>query len=421
MASFSFDVGNARKLAAIPLYLIGRLATALIPRSRDRWVFGSAVGIGDGALAVWREAAADAVPAVWLTGSPAQSAAAAAHGIRTVPRGSLRGWWHTARARVIVITHGFGDVNRYAVSGAFVVQLWHGIPLKRIGLDSPETTRPPAILRYGIVGRITRRTLALMYRAGMRRIGLIPAASATVRGRLESAFGLDDTRVPVTGEPRVDVLSAGTPARRRSDARAELGRLTGAIDEQTVVALYAPTWRDGESDPAIPDRAQWRALIDVLEHRGILLLIRSHPLGVGDYHPPEPTDRVCALGSDLVGDITPLLGGVDVLITDYSSLVYDSALVPVPVIFLAPDETAYARSRGFYGRYRDVAGDEVATDWYGAAAQLDMIVADPAEAARRRALAAGLSETVHSYRDGRNASRVYRSISVGARLGKGNR
>ena len=50
---------------------------------------------------------------------------------------SLRGFWLTARAGVVVITHGFGDVNRYAVSDAFIVQLWHGIPLKRISSTSP--------------------------------------------------------------------------------------------------------------------------------------------------------------------------------------------------------------------------------------------------------------------------------------------
>ncbi|MDF2492711.1 MAG: putative glycosyl/glycerophosphate transferase, partial [Microbacterium sp.] len=56
MASFSFGDGNARKLLAIPLYAAGRLITALVPRSRDEWVFGCAVGIADGALAVWDEA-----------------------------------------------------------------------------------------------------------------------------------------------------------------------------------------------------------------------------------------------------------------------------------------------------------------------------------------------------------------------------
>lgn len=64
MASFSFGAGNAIKLATIPLYAAGRMLTLLVPRSRDEWVFGCAVGIADGALALWNVAAADARPAV---------------------------------------------------------------------------------------------------------------------------------------------------------------------------------------------------------------------------------------------------------------------------------------------------------------------------------------------------------------------
>src|SRR5690606_5992643 len=118
--------------------------------------------------------------------------------------------------QVVVVTHGFGDVNRYAVSGAFVVQLWHGIPLKRIGLDSPETLRPPTLLTR-VPG--VRSLIARFYRSAARRIRVLPAASHLVRGRLESAFGLPDERVPVTGEPRVDVLSQGDPKSRRTAAR----------------------------------------------------------------------------------------------------------------------------------------------------------------------------------------------------------
>ena len=45
----------------------------------------------------------------------------------------------------------------------------------------------------------------------------------------------------------------------------------------------------------------------------------------------------------LIADITPVLPGVDVLVTDYSSIVFDAALVPVPAIFLAPELSATSR------------------------------------------------------------------------------
>ncbi|QKJ19147.1 CDP-glycerol glycerophosphotransferase family protein [Microbacterium hominis] len=412
MASFSFGAGNAGKLAAIPLYALGRLATLLVPRARDEWVFGCAVGVADGALALYERALAGGHRVLWLTGDDRDAAEAAARGIPSVPKGSLEGWWRTARARVVVVTHGFGDANRYAVSGAFVVQLWHGIPLKRIGLDSPETLRPPA--RIAALGDgaalLARRALRAMYRGAAGRIRLLPAASHLVRGRLESAFGLDDTRVPVTGEPRVDVLSRGTAAARRATATRALERLIGEAPAGARLVLYAPTWRDGADDPAVPEAAEWRALLEVLERRNAVLVIRSHPLGAGDYRPPVPTPRVRALGSDLAADITPLLPGFDVLVTDYSSLAFDASLVPLATVFLAPDLDEYAARRGLYGRYADVAGERWARAWSEAAGQLDALLGDPAEHDRRIDLARALDARVHDHRDGSNADRVYRAI-----------
>lgn len=399
MASFSFGAGNAGKLLRAPLYLAGRVVTALVPRSRDEWVFGCAVGIADGALALWRRAADDGVSAVWLTADAAEDDRAAELGIPTVRKASLRGFWRTARARVVVVTHGFGDVNRYAATGGVVVQLWHGIPLKRIGLDAPVTVDGP--LPW------LRPVLAAAYRRTQARIRVLPAASHLARGRLESAFGLPASCVVVTGEPRVDVLSRGEPGERRTRARALLSEALGPLGDSRV-ALYAPTWRDGAPDPATPTPAQWRRIVAVLERHDALLAIRSHPLGGGDY--AVSSDRVRALGSDLVADVTPLLPAFDALVTDYSSLAYDAGLVPLPTLFLAPDVAEYARARGFYGTYREVAGDDAATTWDEAAARLDAVWSDPLEDQRRRATAAALSARVHAFHDGGNTDRVYREI-----------
>lgn len=400
MASFSFGAGNAGKLVRAPLYVLGRAVTTVVPRSRDQWVFGCAVGIADGALALWERAAADDVRAVWLTANEAEDARAAALGIPTVRKGSLRGFWRTARARVTVVTHGFGDVNRYAATGGIIVQLWHGIPLKRIGLDARVTTESPI--------PALRAVLAAAYRRTQSRIRILPAASHRSRGRLESAFGLRGDRVLVTGEPRVDVLSHGDATYRRLRARALLEAAIGPVGDARVV-LYAPTWRDGAPDPAAPSPAQWGRIHRSLERHGAILAIRSHPLGRGDYR--SGSDRVRALGSDLVADVTPLLPAFDLLVTDYSSLAYDGGLVPLPTVFLAPDETAYARTRGFYGTYRDVAGDDIARSWDDAVEQMDAVWSEPAEASRRRAAATALSHRVHAFRDGRNTERVYRAIT----------
>lgn len=403
MASFSFGAGNARKLLSLPVYALGRIATMAIPRSRDEWVFGCAVGIADGALALWEHASAAGERGVWLVASDDEAREAERRGIPHVRKSGLRGFWRTARARVIVVTHGFGDVNRYAVSGALIVQLWHGIPLKRIGLDSPETVRSRILPRSRVVRGVLRR----MYAGATGRIRILPAASHLVRGRLESAFGLPGERVPVTGEPRVDVLSRGTAPERRAAARERLATLVGPLPDSMHVVLYAPTWRDGARDPAVPTASEWRTIVHSLERAGAILLVRSHPLGAGEYRPPVGTDRVRSLGSDVVSDVTPLLPAVDVLVTDYSSLAFDAGLVPLPVLYLAPDLEEYRRRRGMYGRYADVAGTDWARSWTELCAQLEAVIADPGE---RVARSFALSEQVHAYRDGRNTERVYRAI-----------
>ncbi|MFS0893257.1 CDP-glycerol glycerophosphotransferase family protein [Microbacterium sp. 179-I 3D3 NHS] len=405
MASFSFGTGNAAKLLRIPLYLAGRLGTLLVPRSR-RWVFGCGAGIGDGALALQRHASAAGHDTLWLTSSDREDADAAARGIRTVRRDGVRGWWATARAGVIVVTHGLGDVNRYADGGAFVVQLWHGIPLKRIGLDSPATTQVPDVPGAPIL----RRLIALLYRGATQRIRVLPAASHRARGRLESAFGLGDGRVVVTGEPRVDVLSTGSADDRRDAASALLDRVVGDRAPGSRVVLYAPTWRDGAPDPAVPTAAEWVRIIRVLEESDATLLVRSHPLGEGAYAPPLPTARVRMLGAGVLADVTPALPAVDVLITDYSSLAYDVGLLRMPVLFLAPDAAEYARTRGFYGRFADVAGDDAADGWDDLLGRLWHLLADPAAFDAASTRSATLSAEMHAYRDGRNTERVYQAI-----------
>ena len=405
MASFSFGSGNAAKLLRLPVYAVGRLGTLLVPRGR-RWVFGCGAGIGDGALALWRLASAEGHDTVWLTASAREEADAAALGIRTIAKSSLRGWWETARAGVVVVTHGLGDVNRYGIAGAFVVQLWHGIPLKRIGLDSPATTQVPDVPGAALLSRL----VALLYRGAARRIRILPAASHRSRGRLESAFGLGDERVIVTGEPRVDVLSTASADERRAAASARLSEVIGDIAAGSRVILYAPTWRDGAPDPAVPDAAQWIRIVSLLEEHDAILLIRSHPLGAGGYAPPLPTTRVRMLGAGDLADVTPVLPAVDVLVTDYSSLAFDVGLLAMPVLFLAPDAAEYARTRGFYGRFEEVAGADAAQSWDELLGQLERVLTDEREFSERSERSATLSAEMHAFRDGRNTLRVYQAI-----------
>jgi CDP-glycerol glycerophosphotransferase (TagB/SpsB family) len=378
MASFTFGAGNARKVLRLPLYALGALATLVTPRTPRLWVFGSGIGVGEGALALYRvarERLGDDVRLVWLATTPEELTEARMQGLDAELKGGWRGFRLTARARVLVVTHGFGDVNRYGTRGGFVVQLWHGIPLKRLHLDSPAALRVSFLPNH----RLVRAVVARAYRWAGRGISLFPVASELVVPRIASAFGIPRSCIVVTGDPRDDVLLAGTPAGRRASAQDALTRALGGGPSGAAGRriLYAPTWRDGAADPSAPDAATWQRIADWLERTGSELWLRTHPLGRGDYAAGLAlSPRIRALGAAQVPDVTPLLPAFDALVTDYSSIAYDFSLVGAPIVFLAPDVEAYAKARGLYEAYRDFSGGRHVTSWAHVLTVLDERLGD---------------------------------------------
>ncbi len=156
MAQFTFQAGNAAGVRRLPRYLLGALATLVVPRTARLWVFGCGIGPGEGALPLYRLARAQlsaGTRLVWLATTDDELAQARALGLDAERKRSRRGFWLTLRARVLVVTHGLGDVNRYAVRGGFVVQLWHGIPLKKLHLDAPIAQTASSRLGRAVVRR----------------------------------------------------------------------------------------------------------------------------------------------------------------------------------------------------------------------------------------------------------------------------
>ena len=392
MPSFTFARGNASKLLSLPFYAFGRLASLLVRRNNSLWVFACGSGIGEGALELYRFAK-DADPSlrlVWLARNRTELAHARDLGLAAAMRSGWRGFRLTLRAGVLVLTHGLGDANRFGTRGAFIVQLWHGIPLKKIQLDSPATFR-------GFAPALMRR----LYRRSTSAISLMPAASELAAERLRSAFGLPEDRVVITGDPRDDVLFHDA-----LEARELLAHSIGDLGTERIV-LYAPTWRDGETDPCIPTAAEWQAIAAHLESTSQLLVVRPHPHSVGDYRAGvDVSPRIRILSAGTQNDINPVLPAVDILITDYSSAAFDFALLGRPIVFLAPDAESYTRTRGLYEPYEKFSGASNVATWDSALS----LLADPHALSRLAAHAVKLAQTHHRFRDGRNTERLYEQL-----------
>ncbi len=407
MSRFTFTRGNLRKLAALPLYAVTAPVRWVVPRSPDRWVVGCGSGIGEGALELYREIE-QRFPQhslVWLVSSAEQHDQATLEGVRTASRDSLRGWWLTMRAGASVVTHGFGDVNRYGVMGSYVIQLWHGIPLKKLHLDSPVTTQLTGMPRP------LQRILERLYGKSTRAISFLAVASPLSASRMRSAFRLKAEQLAITGDPRDDVLLRGVAEDRESDARSTIQRSLATDFGDDALVLYAPTWRDGDPDPAIPSEREWAALAALAEDRGIHIIVRSHPLGEGDYAQGiASSPRLHLMGADRVAHVTPVLPAFAAVITDYSSIAYDFSLTGGALIWFAPDLASYERTRGLYESYALVTEGSYVSDWAGVCSQLRDIFSMgdagkvASEAARERSRR--LASRHFSFTDSRSAERV---------------
>ncbi|MGV9195191.1 CDP-glycerol glycerophosphotransferase family protein [Microbacterium sp. MC2] len=266
--------------------------------------------------------------------------------------------YHLATARVLIIdTYAIvASVPRHK-KDLTVIQIWHALgAFKKFGLSI--LGRPE--------GRDARLGAAMRMHEGY---DIVLTSGADCRPAYAEAFGTAVENVRVAPLPRVDRLR--DPEVRRRTRERIFARHPHLRDGP--VAVFAPTFRlDGSvSVDAV-------SLTTALAAIGMHTVVKLHPLMQG---------RFGAVVDTAEGFSTQeMLAVADLFITDYSSTLYEAALVGVPSYFLAPDLDDYLDSRDFYLDYRtDLPGPIVRTvDELVAAVAAGAATTDDAEAFARR-------------------------------------
>ena len=225
-----------------------------------------------------------------------------------------------------------------------VVQTWHGSMLKRIGFDV-ENIRGKSRDYFDKLAWETRQWDYL--------VSPSPWATPILR----SAFRFEG-EILETGYPRNDIFFSADRERVAERTRRVLG-----LPEGKKVVLYAPTWRDDKyytrGKHKLDLHLDLRRMYDKLGDDHVLL-VRRHPRVV---------DSVPIVGEDFVYDVSlypeimELFLITDVLVTDYSSMMFDFANTGRPMLFFTYDLESYRDNlRGFYFDFEETAPGPLLTE-----------------------------------------------------------
>ncbi|HET6533820.1 MAG TPA: CDP-glycerol glycerophosphotransferase family protein [Actinoplanes sp.] len=333
-----------------------------LPVNRHRVVFESHMGkqYSDSPKYIFEELRRRGLPydTVWAyadvpTGFPEDA--------RLVRRGSWAYFHALATARFWVDNQGFPHDLRKRPETRYI-QTWHGSAFKRMGFDE-------ATIKQATYDRQQRLQQAI------DRFDTFLIRSDHDARTLARGMRVSGELMPV-GYPRNDALVTGGDPTELTALRERLG-----LTDDRRVLLYAPTFRPR------PGRGPHRMHVpfDLDRFAGefgdrMVLLVRPHYLETVAL-PPGLAGTVRSVAG--VHDITPLMLITDALITDYSSVMFDYALLDRPMLFHVPDFDDYVgQSRGCYFDLAEHAPGPLTHDdeeLFSALADLDTVARDHAE------------------------------------------
>lgn len=311
------------------------LVDRLIPKKEDEWLFTTwarhPYHTLDNPRAVFEEVKNDkSIKKIVILNSNKIIEPDLENNVFFYPLHSLKAMYAMLRAGKIFTGYSLHAVFGYRrlvdVKHRRIIQLWHGIPIKKIGLavsSNLEGHWPNECLRYDMT----------------------IANSVDDKKAMERSFFPDSPeKVKLTGLPRHDLMvmaEDNLPEDYKDDLSSIKSRLNGR-----KLVLFAPTWRYNNESPCAFDYEQLRELDEIFNKHNAVLGIRVHA-NMLRHHSGASfiSDNIVYLND--YTDVNVIMRETDALITDYSSLYLDFMVQDRPVLLYTPDIENYKSNRGF--------------------------------------------------------------------------
>jgi CDP-ribitol ribitolphosphotransferase len=232
--------------------------------------------------------------------------------------------YHIATSKVVVLETYCMPISMLKhKKNLKVIQMWHALgSLKKFG--------------YSVIDKKEGSTLASVAKMH-KNYDVILTSSVEARKHFAEAFGYPETQFKILPLPRVDYLmNTKIQKKLQETLKKEYPNLK---NKKTIV--YAPTFRkNGEDITKILE------LINVIDYEQYNLVLKLHPLTKIEIEDKRPI-------LDKKYPTIDWLSSADVVITDYSAIIYEAALLKKAIILYAYDLDDYETDRDFYLNYKE--------------------------------------------------------------------
>ncbi|MGB5554804.1 MAG: CDP-glycerol glycerophosphotransferase family protein [Flavobacteriaceae bacterium] len=378
----------------LPFWWVQRL----IPRQKNICVFGAWNGhrYSDNSkyLYLYVREHHPEINAIWITREEKIKEKVLAVGGLAFLTKDFRGIYYCLLAKNVFLTSGKRDVNYLAINGANCVQLWHGSPLKKIGLDD-RFSDSNTYFQTKIVAHLYPFLTEF-------NIDYILSNAQVFTDKMASSFNMPIAKVLETGCPRNDAFYSKEQDPYNVALRS---RFVGCR-----LIYYMPTFRGhGKSKSlfTLPD-FNLESVLAFLEANNLVFISKGHYVDNSLLEKnPDPKSRLIDLEDKDVNEINFMLKDADLLITDYSSAYFDFLLTEKPLIFAAFDLDEYlAGSREMYFNYEDVVAGPIVKNWTALMASLETIWDDQ----NFSRLVKEKNALFNKYHDADNCKRVFEAL-----------
>lgn len=258
---------------------------------------------------------------------------------------SFKGFFYSLIGAVYLYDNYTKDISFWLSGRAMKVNLWHGIPLKKINMDNLyDKVRHPR-------NKVEKVKYALRRISDERPSHYVLTTSKLLTNIFSSAFDTDN--VIVAGYPRNDVLISDIIKKEITSLDGTIQWIEEKKSEGSQIIIYMPTFRDSET--SLFKTVRFNELNDFLNKHDMILCVKAHPKSIinntlKQMQNNHKFSNVKVIDANV--DPYELISFADQLITDYSSIYFDYLLLNRPIIFFPYDYNLYIEhSREFYFDY----------------------------------------------------------------------